>query len=298
MASQTEENQIQIEMMANSFLYINKQPLVKKPSDYGMEYEDLSFKTDDGLNLAAWLIKGTKNKTIIFSHPLAFTKYGYSLNHEGSVKSGYSKDVEFLPSVKHLVDAGYSVFMYDQRNHGESESEQNAIHDPYKANLDNAAAIEFVSNIPSLKGDVIGLISHCQSAYKEMVSMSKNPKLYNSANVKALAITQPLAIRKFYEKLGLSNEIIDSLKDVYKEKGVDLEKQNPLLFADKTIVPTLMLQNINDPWGEVEHSKQIFEKIPTEKEMIWIDEEAHRFVAYNWFNDNPEKLLSFFNKNL
>jgi len=112
-----------------------------------MKYEDLNFTTEDGVNLTAWLIKGTKNKTIILSHPAAFTKYGYSLDHEGPVKTGYTKNVEFLPSVKYLVNAGYSVLMYDQRSHGESELDpNNGIHDPYKASLDNIAAIEFAVN--------------------------------------------------------------------------------------------------------------------------------------------------------
>ncbi|MCV6630863.1 MAG: hypothetical protein OIF50_13515 [Flavobacteriaceae bacterium] len=297
MTEEQKAMQEQIEMMANSFLFVNKQPLVKTPLDYGMEYESLTFETEDGVSLSAWLINGTGNKTIIVSHPAAFTKYGYSLAHEGSAKSGYDKDVEFLPSVKHLVDAGYNVFMYDQRNHGESDLDPNkGIHDPYKASLDNIAAINFVSNHPSLKNSEIGLLSHCQSGYKEMVAMAEKPEIYQ--NVKALVITQPIYIREFYKNFGIPDEVIDALKVVYAQKGVDLEKQNPLLFVDKINKPTLFLQNVNDPWATVEHSKEIFEKIPIEKEAIWLDEDAHRFVAYNWFNTNPEQLIAFFDKHI
>lgn len=60
MTDQENEMQAQLEMMANSFLYVNKQPLIKNPSDYGMEYEELNFNTEDGVNLAAWLIQGKK----------------------------------------------------------------------------------------------------------------------------------------------------------------------------------------------------------------------------------------------
>jgi len=45
MTDQENEMQAQLEMMANSFLYVNKQPLIKNPSDYGMEYEELNFNT-------------------------------------------------------------------------------------------------------------------------------------------------------------------------------------------------------------------------------------------------------------
>lgn len=297
MTEEQKAMQEQIEMMANSFLYVNKQPIIKTPADYGMQYESIQFDTEDGVSLSAWLIKGTSNKTIIFSHPAAFTRYGYSIEHEGPAKSGYHKDVEFLPSVKHLVNAGYNVLMYDQRNHGESELDPNdGIHDPYKASLDNIAAINYVSNHPSLKNNKIGLMSHCQSGYKEMVAMAENPDIYHK--VEAVAFTQPIYIREFYKKFGITDEVIDALKVVYSQKGVDLEKQNPLLFADKINTPTLFVQNINDPWGNIEHSKEIFEKIKVEKEAVWLDEEAHRFLAYNWFNDHPEQLLTFFNKHI
>ena len=299
MTEEQREMQTQLEMMANSFLYVNKQPLIKKPSDYGMRYEEVSFETKDGVSIAAWLIKGSKNRTIILSHPAAFTKYGYSLENEGSAKSGYTKDVEFLPSVKHMVDAGYSVLMYDQRNHGESGLDpDNGIHDPYRASLDNVGAIEFASNHSELKGDKIGLYSICQSGLISIIGMNKYPEVYKNANVKALVAPQMMSFEIFYKKFGVSEEGIKALKNIYLEKGVDLDNQNPLRFVSKIIVPTLFMQNLNDPWTEIGHTKEIYEAIPVEKEAIWYEGENHRFDAYNWFNDNPEKLIAFFDKYL
>lgn len=296
----TEEQQAmqeQLQMMANSFLYVSKQPLVKNPSDYGMEYEDANFKTEDEVNIAAWLIKGSKNKTIILSHPAGFSKYGYSLDSEGPAKSGYTKDVEFLPAVKHLVDAGYSVLMYDQRNHGESGLDpNNGIHDPYKASLDNVAAIEFVSNHPDLKGNEIGLYSICQSGLISAIGMTRYPEAY--ANVKAMVAPQMMSFEIFYKKFGVPEEGIKALKNIYLEKGVDMDNQNPLRFVKNITVPTLFMQNLNDPWTEIDHTKEIYEAIPFEKEAIWYEGENHRFDAYNWFNENPEKLIAFFDKHL
>jgi hypothetical protein len=37
----------------------------------------------------------------------------------------YDRDIEFIPTAKHLLKVGYSVFMYDFRNHGESGSSPN-----------------------------------------------------------------------------------------------------------------------------------------------------------------------------
>ena len=85
---------------------------------------------------------------IIIGHPATFTKYGYNLDSEKVyAKSGYVRDVEFVPAAKHLVEAGYSVLMYDQRNHGESgASPNNGIHDPVEAYMDLISAVKYVDD--------------------------------------------------------------------------------------------------------------------------------------------------------
>ena len=83
-------------MIANSFNYPNRQPLVKNPGDYGLAYEDVSIETEDGVTLAGWLMMGSGDDVIIIGHPATFTRYGYSLEHEGAVGSGFDRDVEFF----------------------------------------------------------------------------------------------------------------------------------------------------------------------------------------------------------
>lgn len=296
MTEEQKAMEAQVKMMADSFLYVNRQPMVKTPADYGLDYEDLKIKTEDDIQISAWLIKGISNKTIVIGHPGAFSKYGYSIANEGSAKSGYTKDVEFIPVAKHLVNAGYNVLMYDQRNHGESDlSPEGGIHDPYKAHLDNVAVLNYIANHKDLKDNETGLLSFCQSSYKSMVGMSERPEMYDKTNVKAFVAIQPISFRMFYKGYSIPEPVINALADVYAEKDVDMDKLNPELFTKSVKFPTLFVQSVNDPWSDMEHSKEIFNQIPAQKEAIWLDEEDHhRFLAYNWFNDHPEKLISFF----
>jgi len=298
MTEEQKAMQEQVKMMADSFLYVNRQPMVKTPADYDLEYEDLKIVTEDNVEISAWFIKGTKDKTIILAHPGAFSKYGYSIANEGNAKSGYNQDVEFIPVAKHLVNEGYNVIMYDQRNHGESGlSPEGGIHNPYKAHLDNIAILDYVSNHEDLKNNKTGLLSFCQSSYKSMVGMSNRPEVYEKANVKAFVAIQPIGFREFYKGYQIPEPVIEALAEVYKEKGVDMDQQNPVLFAQNVKYPTLFVQNINDPWSDMEHSKEIYDKIPSDKEAIWLDEEEHhRFLTYNWFSNNPEQLIAFFDK--
>ena len=281
-------------ILANSFLYPNPQPLVKNPGDYGMTYEEVIIETDDGVSLACWLMKGTGDDVIVIGHPATFTRYGYSLEHEG-VPSGYNRDVEFIPTAKHLVDAGYSVLMFDMRNHGESSASPNeGLHDPVEAHLDTIAVTRYVSEHPEFIGKDIGLLSFCQSSFVSMVAMSEDSESLEDDGVKAFVAIQPISIEIFFKNFGIPNLIINRIKQIYVNNGVNMDDQNPLLYAKDVFVPTLFVQSIEDPWSDIDHSEEIYNMIPTEKEAIWIEGEMHRFDTYNWFNDNPEPLLGVF----
>ncbi len=287
--------------LANMFLYPNRQPLVKNPGDYGLKFEDVRFTTEDSVSIAGWLIHGSGDNVIIVGHPATFTRYGFSKAHQGLIKSGYKKEVEFIPAAKHLVDAGYSVLMYDQRNHGESgSSPNNGPHDGGpEAWRDIVAAAEFIAQHPNFPGQDIGLLSFCQSSLISMAAMTKSPDALYESGVKTMIAVQPISLAIFFKQYGLPGFILNRINKKCKSEGAPLEGQNPLLYAGQVSVPTLFVQNINDPWSDMEHSNEIYNSIPTEKEAIWLDEEErHRFLAYNWFNDHPDKMVEWFDKYL
>lgn len=254
-------------IIANSFLYPKRQPMVKNPSDYGLEYEDVNVKTKDGVTLAAWLIRGKGKGVIIMGHPWTFSKYGYSLKHESFFKSGYKRDVEFLPMVKHLVNAGYTVLLYDQRNHGESgPAPNNGPHDlPKNVWLDAVAMVDYVAKHPDLKGQEVGLLPICMSSMVHMIAMSKAPDEMRRANIKAMTVIQPHGIDLFLKGYGLPNWAIRRADNVYKKKGAtQMAGWNPIPFANNIFVPVLFVQNVNDPWSDMDHVKKIYNAIPTE----------------------------------
>ena len=45
-----------------------KSPVFDSPENYGLDYENVSFKAKDGEELYGWIIKGSNNKVIIQSH--------------------------------------------------------------------------------------------------------------------------------------------------------------------------------------------------------------------------------------
>ena len=292
----------QAQQIAQSFAYPTHQPVVKNPGDYGVKYEDFNVETDDGVNLSGWLLKGKGDKVIVMSHVGTFSKYGLSIEAKKAGRSdalGYTRDVEFIPTAKHLVEAGYSVVMYDQRHHGESGDTPNGgTMNPIKASLDIKAIIEFAANHPDLKGKDIGMLSMCQGSLITMIAMTNYEEMMKEAGVKALAIIQPISPKRMFENFGFPEELVTEVDKSFGEIDISLDDLEPVKYAPNIFVPTLFVQGIMDPISSIDYSRMVYHAIPTEKEALWLPGDLHRFDAYNYFNEQPEKLLEWFNNQL
>ncbi|MBN1812695.1 MAG: alpha/beta fold hydrolase, partial [Anaerolineae bacterium] len=78
------------------------------PTDYGLAYKDVSFRSRDGLTLRGWFIPANSSAhgTVIFCH-----------GHAGSM----DPDIAYVPWFN---AAGFNVLMFDFRAHGRSEGDR------------------------------------------------------------------------------------------------------------------------------------------------------------------------------
>ena len=97
----------------------HRQPVVRGPREYGMPYEDIQFKSSDGIVLKGWLIPGRSKRVAVITHPFPFNRHGFLRKHQGLV-TRLKPDVDLLQTARALNRAGYYVMMFDFRNHGES----------------------------------------------------------------------------------------------------------------------------------------------------------------------------------
>ena len=100
--------------------------MLRTPDEYGLEYEEVSFRTADGIEISGWFMPGSSNRVVISNHFSPGNKYGFAGHLEGLDFAG-GFEVNFLPRHKALVDAGYSVLAYDLRGHGGSGDGEGAI---------------------------------------------------------------------------------------------------------------------------------------------------------------------------
>ena len=96
-----------------SLIYPMNHPITESPKDYGMEYEDIEFVTEDNVTLKGWHISAKSNNLIIVVHPGYFSRVGFDPNNQGLAKIT-DIEVKFLPTIKQLNKAGYSIIFFIQ----------------------------------------------------------------------------------------------------------------------------------------------------------------------------------------
>ncbi|MEM7314971.1 MAG: alpha/beta hydrolase, partial [Planctomycetota bacterium] len=147
-------------MVSDMMIKPGKSPVFEQPTD--VDFENVEFQSSDGVTLRGWLLKGGTDKVIIQSHfGVQCSRAGYSPKGKGMITMSKG-DISFLRQGKFLYDQGYSVLMYDLRNHGES----NAGTCPWvswgpEEARDVVAAVDYISGLPDYASSSIGLLSIC-----------------------------------------------------------------------------------------------------------------------------------------
>lgn len=265
-------------------------PIVSTPEDYGLRYENVSFTTQDGVELSAWLLKGSTDRVIIQAHPVTTNLSGVEL--EGSYRT------EQLKTANAFVNAGYSVLMFDARNHGKSK--EGPV--PYAVGSkddapDFIAAVDFILGRPEFENSNIGIHAQCFGVNAATHAFGLEDGLRSRENLKAISLTQP-ASWGMLMRTNAGDAFVDAVNEVLVERGATDLDATPLSDASKINVPTLVVQNQNDPSGTLEFVDSFYNAISTTKEKWMIEGDADRSYAYYHLTTNPERLVEWFDSQL
>ncbi len=276
-----------------------KSEVFDSPKNYGLDYEDVTFKADDGVTLSGWLIKGDTDKVIVQSHfGVQCSRSGFTVKGKNFMeKSLWNKDIPFLKQAKYLNEAGYSILMYDMRNHGNSER-TDWITWGLNERKDIVGALNFISNHNDYKNANIGLLSICMGQAISVFAYGLEPKM-KQFNIKTMISVQPLNYSCFVANMGLPQFLIKSGDKYSKEKrNIDLTGDSFMPYVKDVNVPTLVIQNSNDPMTDLDFVKDYYDKLTVEKEIIWLDLDKKRAAAYDWIGKSPEPIVGWFDKYL
>lgn len=276
-------------------------PILRKPDEYDMDYEEVTFPSTDGVKLRAWFIPGSSNNLIIHNHFSPATRYGFP-GHMKNFEASGGFEVNFLPKYKALQEAGFNILTYDMRNHGESEASPNEICGVgYWEWQDVLGSLEFARNWEKTAGMDISLQSMCMGANSTLRAMEKVPEAFK--DIKCWILIQPLhgqtCIERSCEAMGINvDEGITEFAPINEELtglGFDDHNMRPLIKHVK--IPTLMLQVRQDMVSRESDIQELYDNLEVEdKDIIWVEDTPWRFHGYTYFSEHPEKMVMWYKK--
>lgn len=288
--------------VAKMIAQVPRSPILRRPDEYGMAFQDVYFPAADGINLEGWYIpaKTKSNKIVICNHFSPGNRYGYA-GHIKPWKNAGGFEVNFLPKYKALHEAGYNVLAYDLRNHGFSAPAQNGGYNPglfeYK---DVIGSLNYVRSREDTKDMDIHLHSMCLGGNATLVAMRKQPEAF--ADVKSMMLIQPISgealVRRLTKNMWLGEKGYKVFEQKYREIwGYRIEDSSPIVDAAAVNTPTLVTQVKDDSFTFADDVQQVFDAITVEqKQLFWIEGTKQRFKGYTYYSENPEQMIDWYNK--
>lgn len=285
-----------IEGMADLMAHSTRTPILRWPSEYGMDFEEIYFPAMDGVTIEGWFIPAASDRLVICNHPMPCNRYGYP-GHLEPWKNFGGFEVNFLPEYRALHDAGYNILAYDLRNHGRSGMGSGGVNGhgvlEYR---DVVGSLRYAKGRRDTSGMRTALYSRCLGANATIVGMKKHPGEFS--HVRALIALQPVTPAVFVEKAVETQGIEDGLARFdaafHKRTGYRLRDVWPMEYARAVTLPTLVAQVRDDFLTKPSNVQEIFDTISSsEKKLFWIEGTDKRFEGYNYFGKNPGVILDW-----
>jgi hypothetical protein len=290
-----------IDGLADFFAKSMRTPILRRPDEYGMAYEDVFFPSLDGVGLEGWFIPADSDRLVICNHFMPGNRYGYP-GHLDPWRGFGGFEVNFLPQYKVLHDAGYNVLAYDLRNHGRSGSGNGGLVAigliEYR---DVIGSVRYAKSRRDTGGMQTALLSVCLGCDSTMVAMHRHPEEFT--NIEALLALQPISARPFIERACENAGQPDGVRmfdaAIHKRTGFHLDELSPIEYAKAVTVPTLVVQVHDDVLTKPSDVQTIYNHISAEdKKLFWIEGTTRRFDGYNYFGERPELMLDWFNTHM
>ena len=246
-------------------LFLGIRPIKKTvsefPTDYGMDYEAVSFKSRDQIKLQGWYIEDKNSSaTVLLAH-------GYFGNKAGMLKYA-----------KFLHQRGYTIFMFDFRASGESEGDTVSM--GYYERLDVLGAVDYLRSIHA-KEPFFGLgISMGAAA---LTFAEKEEPVFNVLALDSMYTTiHKNTARRFKEVYNFPSFPFATTLTFFGGILIHANgfKVSPLESLQHIHVPVLIIQGNADTSVFIEDALALYNNA-NEPKLLWIVDGAQHSGAYD-----------------
>jgi uncharacterized protein len=294
--------------MADSFAQQLRSPIMHSPSEQGLDFEEATFLSLDGVPLEGWYIPALgSDKLIIANHPMGFSRSGIPAHLEPwrSIwePSGNGFEVNLIPDYAILHDAGYNVLAYDLRNFGHSGAANGGIASSgiFEAR-DVLGSLRYVRSREDTRHMTIGLFSRCLGCSSTFYAMAKDPGAFDG--VRCLVGPQPVTMKIIVERrlvlAGVpANRIAELEARIILRTSIGFAARVPEEWAKSVCVPTFLYQVHDDVLTYTGDVQTMFDNIPVaDKQLQWIKGATARWDGHLEFQRRPEPMLEWFDRHM
>lgn len=271
---------------ASAWLHPARNVTSDTPERVGLsDWEDLSFTTEDGLNLVGWFIPAVSAENTPQAQPTVILLHGLSGNRS-----------EMLSVAAALVPAGYNAVLYDLRNHGESDGEISTL--GYLETEDVQAVVNALAGRDDVDSERIGLMGHSLGGIIAVRAAGRIPELKAVVAQSSFTSINDLAADFIPLLTGgaampFLSQMLDQLAGVPVTEVNSLADLNSLDFP-----PLLFIHGDADAVVNINHSQQLYEASRSTKDLYIVDGAGHSDID----QINPEeygaRIIAFFDEYL
>jgi dipeptidyl aminopeptidase/acylaminoacyl peptidase len=255
-----------------------RKPIRSNPADFGLEHEDISFSSKDGLTIKGWWIEASNNdRVIVIVH--------------GSEGNRAEPPGKMLDIAKEFVNYNYNVLMFDMRGHGESEAKHVSagLHERY----DLLGAVDYVKQRGINKTGVVGF---SLGAAASLMTLSETEEIDAVVSDSGYADLTDIIKSEFGKRSNLPRFFIPLVLFLAKVMyDVDFAAVKPIEAVHKTDIPIFIVHGEQDDMVPVEHAYRLAKACRNPDSQLWVLPDAGHSNPYLVRpKEYIEKVISFF----
>ncbi|KOG91957.1 alpha/beta hydrolase [Streptomyces varsoviensis] len=288
--------------VARSFVNPLRSPVMRDPSHVGLDYENVTFPSSDGVPLEGWFIPADSDVVVVLNHPMGFSRAGQPTNLEPWQSiwgpSGNGTEVDFLPDYAILHEAGYNVLTYDLRNFGLSGAANGgAVTSGLFEARDVVGSLRHLRARPDTASMRVALFSRCLGANATFAAMRQVPGEFDE--VRCLVACQPVSdlviMGRLLEILGLGKQRLPELDHrVMLGTSLPFAARPDTSWARYVRIPTYLYAVRQDSLTEPHDIETAFAMLDTDdKELQWVEDTHRRWDGYLEFQRRPQPVLDW-----
>ncbi len=232
----------------------NRLDLTVFPELHGLRYEKVSFQTRDGLTLRGWFIPSTNGdpRTLLMCHGWGDNK-GYLLERTAFLNKS----------------AGFNLFYFDHRSHGDSDGTITTI--GHLETIDFDAALEHLRRTRPA-GLRLGVFGMSMGAAVTIMAMSKHPEV-RGAVLESPFPDFPQVIRRWawsHMRLPYFPVVMMTLAMLRLRVSAEVVRASPIRSIEEAPPrPLLFISGSDDTLMPVEDVRAVYERASPPKDL-WI----------------------------